>query len=322
MGEFVEDPPWSELAGDELTALVRAQHGVLARWQASRFLSDKAIRHRLETGRWQRAHRAVFRLYGGALTLRQRYWIAVLAATPGPSTWDAAPACLGGLSALELHGLRAITAPSVHLVVTGQRRPGAPAGVVVHRVRNLDEHERHPAAHPPSTSIGRAVVDAASWARSDDEARLIIAASFQQRLVSETEIHRVLDHAPNVRRRHLILCTSRDAAAGSHSLGELSLVAICRDARLPLPTRQMRRRDSRGRNRYLDAVFDPWRLVVEVDGAQHADVSQMWDDSARQNDLVLAGYAILRYPVHVVRGQPHVVARELRAALVAAGWRP
>jgi very-short-patch-repair endonuclease len=222
---------------------------------------------------------------------------------------------------LELHGLRGITAPVVHLIMTGHRRLSAPAGVVVHRVRALDEDERHPAARPPTTSIGRAVVDAASWARSDDEARLIIAASYQQRLVSESEIRRVLDRASNVNRRHLILCTSRDASAGSHSLGELGLLGICRSSRLPLPTRQLRRRDSRGRDRYLDAVFDPWRLVVEVDGAQHASVAQMWDDSARQNDLALAGYVILRYPVHVVREQPQLVAREIRAALIAAGWR-
>jgi very-short-patch-repair endonuclease len=169
---------------------------------------------------------------------------------------------------------------------------------------------------------GRSVVDAAAWARSNDEARLIIAASFQQHLVSAPDIAAVLDRRRAVRRRLLIIETVRDCAAGSHSVGELSLVGLCRRARLPLPTRQLRRRDATGSIRYLDACFDDWKLVVEIDGAHHADVGQMWDDSARQNDLLLAGYVVLRYPVFVMRTQPQRVAREIRAALIAAGWRP
>jgi very-short-patch-repair endonuclease len=82
-----------------------------------------------------------------------------------------------------------------------------------------------------------------------------------------------------------------------------------------MPTRQLRRRDLYGRARYLDATFDPWRLVVEIDGAQHADIGQMWDDSVRQNDLVLAGYTVLRYPVHVVRERPDLIVREIRRHL-------
>ena len=48
----------------------------------------------------------------------------------------------------------------------------------------------------------------------------------------------------------------------------------------------------------------------------------MWDDTARQNHLLLAGYVVLRYPVFIVRTQPQQVAAEIRAALLAAGWRP
>ena len=125
-----------------------------------------------------------------------------------------------------------------------------------------------------------------------------------------------------MRRRLLIIETVRDCAEGSHSVGELNLVGLCRRARLPTPTRQLRRRDATGRIRYLDACFDDWKLVVEIDGAQHADVGQMWDDNVRQNDLLLAGYVVLRYPVFMVRTQPQRVAAEIRAALIAAGWRP
>ena len=319
MGEIVEDRPWSELAKDPLTALIDGQDGVIGGWQARRYLSEKAIRHRVAYGRWRRVHRGVYLTYGGPVSLRQRQWIAVLAVRP--STGDTLVACLGGISALQVHGLRGISADRVHLVAPVTREITPPSGVVLHRVR-LAKDDRHPWSRPPTTTIGRAVVDAAAWARSDEAARLVIAASFQQRLVSAAEIGRVLERMPAARRRRLVIATTRDAAGGSHSLGELALVKLCRVARLPLPTRQLRLRDLDGRIRYLDAVFDPWRVAVEVDGAQHGEVGQSWDDGERDNALLLADFRVLRFPVHVIREQPRRVAAQIRAALELAGWRP
>lgn len=320
----VEDRPWSSLDSDPLTQLIDQQHGVIARWQARRFLTHKAIRHRLASGRWRRMFRAVYRGYDGPLTEVQRWWIAVLAATPepnGPGKPHGA-AYLGGITALLAQGLHGIRSDGIHIVVPHTRRVAPPTGVRLHRTTDPPSGDRHPSVRPPATNPGRSLVDAAAWARSSDEARLIIAASFQQRLVTAADIAAVLDRRPAVRRRQLIIETARDCAAGSHSVGELDFVALCRDARLPTPVRQLRRRDAAGRLRFLDACFDDWKLVVEIDGAHHADVAHMWDDTARQNDLLLAGYLVLRYPVFIVRTQPQRVAAEVRAALIAAGWRP
>jgi hypothetical protein len=321
MGEIVEDRPWSELAKDPFTALIEEQHGVVARWQALRFLTEKAFRHRIASGRWRRVHRAVYLTYNGPVTLSQRQWIAVLAGSPGPSIRDANAACLGGLSALQVHGLRSIKSDRVHLIVPPPRQIIPPRQVTVHRIQ-MSGAFRHPASRPPATTAGRAVVDAAAWARSDDEARLIIAASFQQRLVSAPEIEQVLLETPSTRRRRLVIVTAADASGGSHSLGELDLVTICRRSGLPVPTRQAMFRDSAGRLRYLDAVFDPWSIAVEVDGVHHDHVAQRWDDLGRESDMVLAGYSVLRFPVHVVREKPRYVAARIRAALERAGWRP
>src|SRR5262249_45066115 len=97
---------------------------------------------------------------------------------------------------------------------------------------------------------------------------------------------------------------------------------LCRFARLPPPSRQVPRRDRTGRMRYLDVCFDAWHVALEIDGAHHVNVGQMWDDSARQNDLALNGYLVLRYPVHVVRDEPERVIADVRQALLARGWRP
>lgn len=314
----VEDLPWSVIDRDPLTALIDAQQGVIARWQARQFLTSKAIEHRLASGRWRRVHRGVYVAYGGPLTLAQRHWIAVLAASRGPSLMDGS-VCLAGVSALQVHGLRTIAARQIDVVVPASRRVVAPAGVVVHRSVEI---ECHPASRPPTTTLGRAVVDAAVWARSDDEARLIIAAAFQQRLVTVEELRPILDRTSTLPRHRLIATTVEDASRGSHTLGELDLVRLCRRARLPEPTRQLRFRDRYGRLRFLDAVFDPWKVAVEIDGAHHDEVGQRWDDCDRDNALVLSTYTILRYPTHVVREQPDRVAAEIRLALTQAGWRP
>jgi very-short-patch-repair endonuclease len=92
------------------------------------------------------------------------------------------------------------------------------------------------------------------------------------------------------------------------------------DLFLPTPTRQVRRHDRQGRLRFLDALFEEWRVAVEIDGAHHLDVGQMRDDAEKANSLGLEGYTVLRYPAHIVRTQPARVAAEIREALMKAGW--
>jgi very-short-patch-repair endonuclease len=167
---------------------------------------------------------------------------------------------------------------------------------------------------------GRSLLDAAQWARSGRQAQLFVAASFQQRILTLVDVERAAEEVPAAKRRALVLRTAEDCAGGSHSLAELEFLALCRRHRLPPPTRQSRRVDRQGRRRYLDALFEPWKLVVEIDGAHHLDVAQMWDDAARANSLELDGYRVLRYPAHVIRTEPARVAAEIRQALRQAGW--
>jgi hypothetical protein len=177
----------------------------------------------------------------------------------------------------------------------------------VHRTRQLPEAELHRVGSPPCTTPARSVVDAAQWASSPDEARLIIAAAFQQRLVSGDDLGAVLRQAQRLRRRSLIVRTVADADAGSHTLAELDLVILCRRAGLPVPSRQVLRVDSEGRKRYLDAFFDEWSVHVEVDGKQHVDIRQYWEDMRRQNALAAHRLQSLRFPSFVIREQPDYV---------------
>ncbi|WP_405102652.1 DUF559 domain-containing protein [Micromonospora sp. NBC_01412] len=298
---------------DELTWLLFRQEEVISLRQALRHLSRKAIRHRVDTHRWRQVHRAVFVAHNGPVSAEQLRWIAVLAAGP--------TAVLGGLTAAQAGGLRGFPGRPIHLMLPAtSRRDPLPQGVSAHRTACLPDEDVLAVGQPRRTMPARSIVDAAGWAGSDEEARAVIAAGFQQRLVGGDEVHRVLDRLPRVRRRRLILATATDATGGAHSLAELGFLGLVRRAGLPEPTRQLVRYDSTGRRRYLDAYFEQWQVHVEIDGGQHLDPRQAWADMRRQNALWVDGDRVLRFPSWAVRAHPEEVIAQLRAALRAAGW--
>jgi very-short-patch-repair endonuclease len=295
--------------------LVEYQDGVVSVRQALRFVSRGVIRSAVESGRWQRVHRGVLVTHSGQLTADQRLWVASLAAGNGE------PAPLGGLSALRAHGLRGFEPAAIAVLLPAHREHRTPPpGVVVHRTTTLSARDVYRPGRPPRTRPARSIVDAAAWARTDREAKGIIAASFQQRIVRLGDMMDALARAPRARRRQLTTRTARDAAAGATSLGELDLLDVIRRAGLPEPKRQHPRRDAAGRRRYLDFYYPEWGIHIEVDGAHHLNPLEAWDDMARQNALWTRGDRVLRFPAWMVRDRPETVAAQIRDALRAAGW--
>ena len=295
----------------DLDLLLFHQDQVLTRAQALRYLRAGAIRHLLDSGRWQVAHLGVYVAHSGPLSTGQLRWVAVLACN----------GYVAGGSALSLLGLRGFASPQLHLLIpAGRREDDPPPSVVVHRTSALPYSERGMVDHLPCTVPARAVVDAAQWASSDQRAATIVAACFQQRLVPAFDVRLTLDRMPRAHRRGLVGALLDDLEGGAASLPEAQFLQICRRAGFPRPKLQVSRRDARGRRRYLDAYFEEYAVHVEIDGGQHLEVASWWADMRRQNDLWIAGDRVLRFPSWVVRSQPDEVAAQVRAALRAAGW--
>ncbi|MEU8218211.1 hypothetical protein AB0C47_20810 [Micromonospora taraxaci] len=298
---------------DELTWLLFHQDDVLSLDQARRYLSAKAIRHRVAAGMWRQVHRAVLVAHNGPVSADQLRWAAVLAAGP--------QALLGGLTAAQAGGLRGFPGRPVHILLPASCRRGSlPPGVLVHRTTTLADRDVLAVGQPRRTMPARSIVDAAQWAPGDQQARAIVAAAFQQRIVAGDDLHQIVDRLARVRRRQLILATASDAAGGAHSLAELDFLGLVRRAGLAEPARQKIRYDSTGRRRYLDAYFEQWGVHVEIDGGQHLDPRAWWADMRRQNALWVYGDRLLRFPAWAVRAHSDEVATQLRAALKAAGW--
>lgn len=300
----------------QLDWLLFQQNQVLSRPQARSFMSESRLRHLVVTGRWSRPTRGIYVAHNAPVTPDQRVWIGALAAGNGR------PAPLAGLSALLSYGFRGYPSTLVHVYVPMRMRPrNLPCYVVMHRTERLDRADLQPGS-PPRTSPSRAAIDAARWAQSDERARAIIAAAFQQRVVDGRAMMSALARLTRLRRRSLITTTIRDAGEGSESIAELDFLQLCKRGRLPLPARQSVLVDAAGRRRYRDAYFEQWGVHVEIDGGHHIEVREWWSDMRRQNDMGISGERVLRFPAWALRNDPDLVIAQVRAALVAAGWRP
>jgi very-short-patch-repair endonuclease len=304
-----------------LAELLSSQDGVLSADAAMKYLTRDALRWRVSSGRWQQPCRGVVVAQSGPLTELQALWVAVLWAGPGAALAGLTAARLDGLSGFADRGQPSAEQP-VHLLVPAispvrRARPGLP--LVVHYSRLLGPDDLHPLREPRRTRLARSLVDAAAWAGSDRRAQAVLAAGVQQRLVRPGDLRAVVTGNQRLPRRAMIKATLDDIAGGAQALSELDLARLVRRHRLPGPDRQAPRRDAAGRRRWLDAVWEPARLIVEVDGIHHLDADQYWADMDRGNDFILDGYRILRFPAFVVRYQADYVAGKIRDALRSSG---
>lgn len=288
--------PLRELAARQELVATRGQLracGVLA----------QHVQSQLEARRWQQVAPDVLVLHNGPLHRATRRWTAVLSAPH-----DAA---LASWSALELWGLERWYRPEIHLVIArGQRWPRQP-DVVVHESRRHTPDDVVTRRGLPVHRPARAAVDAAAWSRSARTAVGLLAAVVQQGIAGVPELHEALEVAGRVRHQRLMRLSLHDIAGGAQSHAEIDFARLCREAGLPEPVRQRRRRDIRGRSRFLDVEWllpDGRRLVLEIDGMGHLDAERWYDDLMRTAEIPgLTDDVLIRLPAAAARTEPERV---------------
>jgi hypothetical protein len=294
---------------DALAAIVADQHDVASRAQLARAGFDRdVVRRMVRAGRWQIVGLAVV-LHGGDPSEKQRQWAAVLSA-PGLAATD-------GRTAARAYGLKGFAPDVLDVVVAAATQCVAIPGVRWHRSQRFDEFDIAQSANPPSVKRERAFVDAAAWTASPRIACALLVASVQQRLVAPSLLRREILAAGPLRHRSDLLSVITDIEGGSDSLSEIDFTTIARRVGLPAPLRQSIRCGPDGRRRYIDADFDAF--AVEVDGGLHLLTLNYWDDAHRQNDLVIGGDRILRFPSIAFRVDMPGVEAQLRRAGIAFG---
>lgn len=299
----------SRRAGAERRA--QEQAGILTRRQLYALgLTRAEVRANIRAGRWRRVGRQCVCVHRGPLIQDARYWVAVLEAGPR--------AYLDGASALVVAGLVNFKEPTIRVSVPrGARVYRRLRDVDIRQTRRWSSDDVVPDGLPRSRPAV-AAVRAALWARSDRQAALVLTMTVQQGIATAAELGLEMLRVRRDRRRSFIHGVLHDLLDGVRSLGELDVARECRRRGLPEPTRQVPRRGKNG-NYYLDVYWEPWRLVVEIDGIQHAWAQHIVGDAIRQNSVVLDGDTVLRLPLLGLRVAPDEFFAQIEEALVARG---
>lgn len=295
----------------EVRRLASDQGGVVSRRQLYACgLTRWHIRGQVRARRWVTVGDQSVCLHTGDPSTEGLHWAAVFQGGPR--------AHLDGVSALVVAGLARFTEGRVRVTV--------PRGARVRRTAkfNIRQTRRWDAGDVVSGGIPRsrpavAAVRGALWAASARQATLVLTMVVQQGIAPADEIGIELLRVRRDKRRSLLHAVVLELLDGAGSLGELDVVRLLRRRGLPRPDRQVLRKDGR-RRYYLDLYWKRWKLVVEIDGIQHAWAENVVSDALRQNALSVSGDTVLRLPVLGLRLQPEDFLDQIEAALIAGGW--
>jgi len=111
-----------------------------------------------------------------------------------------------------------------------------------------------------------------------------------------------------------------EISAGAHSLLEYRYVRYVEQPHgLPRATRQARI-SADGRNRFLDNLYRPYRLCVELDGREAHPDDHRWLDVRRTNSVTAQGIITLRYGWTDVNRRSCPTAGQIGSVLTNLGW--
>ena len=235
------------------------------------------------------------------------------------AAWRRLPpgSAFSGWTAAWIHGLEARFPEPIDVTVPLGCGVAGRAGLRVHR-EPLPPEELIARRGYSVTSVVRTLVDIAESSALADVVPLADAA-----------LHAKLIRPADLRRRLAALAGRKGCRAfaevvehcdgRAESPMESRLRLLLDAAGLPRPELQVNLRDRFGRLvARADLYYPEHRLVIEFDGAVHRD--SLVEDNRRQNRIIAAGYALLRFTGADVLGRPEAVVAAVRAELAKASF--
>lgn len=273
-----------------LTSIARQQHGLVTRQQALKVLSRNTLERRVRARQLEPVRRGIYRFAGAPETWEQQLLAACLFAGPDVRASFRAAAALEGLEGFPRTGLE---------VTHFGERPSSIRGVTVHESAVFDA--RHLGTHSgiPTTSTARTLCDLTAVAPSSVVAKAVDAA-LRRKLVT---LERIVEVAELLEGRGRHRCTvmreilehRRPGYQPGDSEPERRIADVLARAGLPSPT--MQHPVEAGGHRYrIDLCYPDLKIAIEYDGWQwHSGRRAFDEDRARANDLVMLGFAVLRF---------------------------
>ena len=286
-----------------IAEIAARQHGIVARRQlVEAGISDDAIAHRVDIRRLYRRHVGVLSVQERSSDLG-RFIAAVLASGPG--------AVLSHRSAAALWELVADRGP-VDVLVNGGGRRRRP-GIHVHTTRSLRPDDVASHRGIPCTSVARSIADLGA-VLPKAELRRVLERSMVLRLFDRRALDATIDRGSGRRGTSLLrrlLTDLDDDVPPTRSEFEQRFLSLIRSASLPSPIT-----NGVVHGHEVDFHWPDARLIVETDGRETHDNPFAFErDRARDLDLKLAGWEVIRITWRQLRDEPDRVAALLRAKL-------
>jgi predicted transcriptional regulator of viral defense system len=296
-----------------LRYLIRRQSGVVSRVQALQAgLSEDMVKFRISSDRWRRIHPGVYATFTGELSRWEHLWAAVLSAGPG--------AALSHQAAAELYRLLDGQAVPIHVTIPHQRRVAAPPGITVHRSRRADQAVQA-RAYPPRTTIEETVLDLVHAAKTFDDVCGWVTRAIARELTDEAMLQAAMKARQRLRWRDDLQQLIAAAVGGDHSVLEFRYHRDVERAHgLPESARQVPFTTPDGRRGRRDRVYEPYGVVIELDGRLAHQPEDQWKDKTRDNAAAAAGKQTLRYGWAQVKSDPCAIAAEVARVLRLHGW--
>jgi very-short-patch-repair endonuclease len=299
----------SHVIDAHIASYALTHHGLVrARDLQAAGVDPAAIRRRAATGRLTRVDRDLYRVPSSPVTWEQRAlrwcWTAgngaVLSHRASAMLWD-----LDGFDAAPFE----VTTPR-------WLRPARRTGVIVHESTDLADIDRTTRCGIPCTTPVRTLLDLAAVA-SPRKLDAAIDDALRRRLCTvEALIDRFVQLARPGKRGFKRLRPLLERRAGgevpTQSRFEFALLPLIRTAGLPDPVRQ----HAVGLDDttvYLDFAWPELMLAGECDGLVGHLRRLPWDDD-RQNQLVLAGWLVLRFTWRQLIDAPDQIVAQLAEA--------
>ena len=216
-------------------------------------------------------------------------------------------AALSHLSAAALWDVSDLHDHVIEVTVprSGGRRD--PRGIRVHRTIRPQSTRRD---RIEVTTLHRTIDDCAHRLSGRQLHRMLRRAEYHHRL----DVHALAATATSRSLKTLLTTYVAGEGVDKNEL-ESRFFALCATAGLPLPAGQVWHGTRR-----VDFSWPELRFVTELDGrAAHERTLAFQDDRARDRELKLAGFEVLRFTWSEVVATPAVVVADLRAFISRAG---
>jgi hypothetical protein len=302
------------MRSERSVTVAQYQHGVFSRRQALRAgMSADAIKALVRRGTWRVILPGVYTASTGELQPINMKWAMLLYAGRG--------AVLSHWTAAEVHKISGKTVPpEIHVSIPAARKVVVLPGMRVHRSKWALQSAAT-RCDPPCTSIEDTVLDLVDVSDSwDDVAGWVTRAITRERTDAE-RLRAAMKKRGRLRWRAELDEIISAAVSGDHSVLELRYGRDVERAHgLPEPERQVPFRKADGSWGRRDRVYGEYGVVIELDGQQFHLAEDVQDENERDNAVVAAGNASLRFGWRAVKQTPCRTAIRVARVLRNNGW--